>query len=333
MKITNLYNQIVKNNISTNLLLILIILYPISIVAGPALVEISILVTIIISFLVYKQKIIKYFISINYIKVFLFFYVTIIISSILSDNILISLKSSFFSIRFFLFSVIILIVIKNIKYFNKFFFLICLVFLLICIIDAYIQLIFGKNIFLFATSEKYVTGLFFEEKKLGRYLITFSPILVGLYLSLYKENIKSKLIKSFFFLNIIFLINFFKSKKVLIFFFIFTIFVTLLYAFKKSKKYILLIILPVLIFFGSYSMKISDFNQTVDNTIVQITENKSFSYPSAQHRAFVLTSYKLFKKYPITGIGPNNYRHKCKEIVVDNINNCSTHPHNVFFKF
>ena len=72
MKITNLYNQIVKNNISTNLLLILIILYPISIVAGPALVEISILVTIIISFLVYKQKIIKYFISINYIKVFLF---------------------------------------------------------------------------------------------------------------------------------------------------------------------------------------------------------------------------------------------------------------------
>ena len=44
------------------------------------------------------------------------------------------------------------------------------------------------------------------------------------------------------------------------------------------------------------------------------------------------TSYKLFVDKPILGIGPNNYRHECKKIKIKNRNNCSTHPHNIFFQ-
>ena len=46
----------------------------------------------------------------------------------------------------------------------------------------------------------------------------------------------------------------------------------------------------------------------------------------------MITSYKLFSNNPILGIGPNNYRNKCDEIILKNINNCSTHPHNIFFQ-
>ena len=44
------------------------------------------------------------------------------------------------------------------------------------------------------------------------------------------------------------------------------------------------------------------------------------------------TSYRLFKQNPILGIGPNNYRNKCKDILIKGVTNCSTHPHNIFFQ-
>ena len=43
--------------------------------------------------------------------------------------------------------------------------------------------------------------------------------------------------------------------------------------------------------------------------------------------------YSIFKKNPIIGVGPNNYRRECSTIKLNYIeNNCSTHPHNIFFQ-
>ena len=64
---------------------------------------------------------------------------------------------------------------------------------------------------------------------------------------------------------------------------------------------------------------------------------------SKQHQAFAITSIELFKKNPILGIGPNNFRRKCDEISSDfitekygfdasDIKNCSTHPHSILFQ-
>ena len=121
MKITILYNEFKKNKL-INILLILIFFYPISIVAGPALIEFTIFCSIICFFLSYKIEIIKEFYFKFKIKNLLIFYLIIIVSSLLSDNILTSLKSSFFSIRFFLFSIIIYTFIKKKIFITKFFF-------------------------------------------------------------------------------------------------------------------------------------------------------------------------------------------------------------------
>ena len=333
MLTTNILDNF-KNNKFYIILFLFFLFYPISLVFGPALIEITIFFSILtFSFLVLKKKLFLEDSIINTKFIFVFLFILIcILSSLLSDNTLHSLKSSFFLIRFFLYSLIIFILLKrpnNAKNFLKF----NIIFILICLIDAYIQLIFGKNIFLYDTSTDFVTGFFFEEKKLGRFLITLSPILVGMYLSLDSGNINTKVINSLLFCIIIYMITLFTSERVSMFYSGFTFMILILFSSRLSKKYLLFIIVPIFISISSYYLGISKFNYTVKDTINQITENKtSFSYPSAQHRSFMETSYKLFSDNPILGIGPNNYRNKCSEIILKNVNNCSTHPHNIFFQ-
>lgn len=333
MLTTNILDNFKKNKLY-GILFLFFLLYPASLVFGPALIETTIFISILaFLFLILKKKLhFKSYLSNTKLNFIFLFILICIFSSILSENILHSFKSSFFSIRFIIYSIIILFLLKlqknakNFLYFN-------IVFLFICLADAYIQLIFGVNIFLYNTSSNIVTGFFFEEKKLGRFLISLSPILVGIYLYLNNRSINSKLVNSFIFLNIIFFITLFTSERVSMFYACFTIMILILFSLSLSKKYIIFIILPIVIFFTSYSLGINKFQFTVIDSINQITDNKkSFSYPSKQHRSFMTTSYELFIDKPILGIGPNNYRYKCKEIKIENINNCSTHPHNIFFQ-
>ena len=75
------------------------------------------------------------------------------------------------------------------------------------------QLILGYNIFFYETGQNRVTGLFFEEKKLGRYLITISPILVGIYLLKVEREINYKFIIVFTFLIFVFLFVFLQLRE------------------------------------------------------------------------------------------------------------------------
>ena len=333
MLTTNILD-IFENNKLYFILFLFFLLYPISLVFGPALIEITIFFSILtFFFLLLKKKTFPEHDIINTKFIFILLFILIcILSSLLSDNILHSLKSSFFSIRFVLYSLIIFVLLKKPNYAKKFFYF-NIIFILICLIDAYVQLIFGKNIFLYDTSTDFVTGFFFDEKKLGRFLITLSPILVGMYLSLNSRNINSKVINSLLFCSIIYFITLFTSERVSMFYSGFTFIILILFSLKLSKKYILFITVPIFISILSYNLGINKFDITVKDTINQITENKtSFTYPSKQHRSYMITSYKLFSNNPILGIGPNNYRNKCDEIILKNINNCSTHPHNIFFQ-
>ncbi len=78
-----------------------IFLFPVSLIAGPAVMEIIMFLNIIL--FIFKFNEFKYFIDKNLIKIFLLIYFIIILSSLLSDFKLHSLKSSIFLIRFFIF--------------------------------------------------------------------------------------------------------------------------------------------------------------------------------------------------------------------------------------
>ena len=332
---TNFINEIKKNELSFNIIFILFLFYPFSLVFGPALIEITIFFSVFLfCFLIFKKKY-KIPIKLNNINfILLVLFITIcILSSLFSESIFHSLRSSVFSVRFLFYFFIIYTLLSYSKEISKIFLYFSIIFFTICLIDSYTQLISGKNILLYASSHNKITGFYFEEKKLGRFLITISPILVGLYMKFIKESLNLKLFKIFFFLNIVFIIVLFTSERVSMFYAGFTILIFIMYGYKISKKYLLLLLIPTLIFVVFYEFKIYKFHDQVNNTIKQITNNKSeFSYPSTQHRAFMHTSYELFKERPILGIGPNNYRFKCNEIKTTKIINCSTHPHNIFFQ-
>ena len=310
MIFTNLINEFKKNNLLFNFILCLFLLYPISIVVGPALIEITIFISTVIFFYYLVTK--KHNLSASFkdknIVIILLFIAICIVSSLNSENIFYSIKSSIFSIRFLLYFLIVFFLLKYSENIILLFFYFTSAFIFLCLVDSYMQLILGYNIFFYETGQNRVTGLFFEEKKLGRYLISLSPILIGLYLSLENKTMSYKLITSYIFSNIIFFIVLFTSERVSMFYASFTIIITIVYGFKISKKYLFFILIPFLILVLAYGLKINQFHLTVDNSLKQITDNNnSFSYPSKQHRAFIKTSYELFKENPLIGIGPNNY--------------------------
>ena len=98
MIFTNLINEFKKNNLLFNFLLSLFLLYPISIVVGPALIEITIFISTLIFFYYLVTKNITYqeVSKDKNIVIILLFIAICIVSSLTSENIFYSIKSFFF---------------------------------------------------------------------------------------------------------------------------------------------------------------------------------------------------------------------------------------------
>ena len=82
----------------------IIVLMPALLITGPFLSDLGVSIVAIL-FLINSKKndLLKYYNNI-YFKIFIIFWIILIISSLLSNNILISLKNSFFYFRFGIFS-------------------------------------------------------------------------------------------------------------------------------------------------------------------------------------------------------------------------------------
>ena len=152
----------------------IIILLPALLITGPFLSDLGVsIVAILFIINSFKNNLSEYFKNIFFIF-FLIFCISLITSSLLSNNILISLKNSFFYFRFG-------------------------VFFLSLIIDGYFQYFFGKNLFgLEMYREFRVSSFFGSELILGSYLCRFFPILFALFIFLDQQlKFKSKLLLSF----------------------------------------------------------------------------------------------------------------------------------------
>ena len=111
-----------NKNILVGLTSYLIFLLPLALLTGPALPDIFIsLVSIIFIYLSYLDKDYRYYNNFFF-KFFFVFYFYLIISSLLSENIIFSMKSSFFYFRFIIFSLAIWYLIENKKNFINIFF-------------------------------------------------------------------------------------------------------------------------------------------------------------------------------------------------------------------
>ena len=350
----NLIQLSKKNKLNINIIFFSILLLPISLFAGPAITEILIFFTYVAFIYTFiNEK--NFFIIKNFEIIIISFFFLIIVSSLLSDFKIISLKSSLLSIRFIILIYAIIFILNKIDYFFKFFFIICFGCLLLNILVGYLQffydafyqgdLFLNKNVWVADSDPKLkISGFFGNEKKLGSFLCRLFPITVDLYFLVSKVNNNKKIINILIFFIPLFILVFLTSERMSLIYCTLTFFFFCFYATKINKKNI--IVFPLLIILVTLILYFSDFNrfkQTIDNSYDQLFPRDKLIYFSDQHQFFALTSLELFKNNPILGIGPNNYRNNCHEYSSDfiaekyevknnNIQNCSTHPHNIFFQ-
>lgn len=346
---TNIYKKSDEfNNFSIadeyylNFLYTIVLLFPLFLLTGPFLPDL----TIVICSLSFIYFILKYNLS-NYLgnlffKIFIVFWIYIVFVSLISDNILFSLKSSFFYIRFIFFSLFVFFLLNNFKFFPKFFFYSLTITLLIVLIDSYFQFYFGKSLTGFDKPKLRLTGPFGDRQIVGSFIFRILPLYLSLYLYIFKK-INLKILIFIALLSILVLFSGERTAFFLLTFFIFGVYFLIN---KKLLKLITILIsyclISILIILNIPSLKERMLDQTFqafgikkyqktngEDNYFKDKPKRGFYIFSRAHEVHYSTAYKMFKENPIIGLGPNLFRKKCSdEKFFIEQSSCTTHPHN-----
>jgi O-antigen ligase len=324
---------------------LLTVLLPFFLITGPFLPDLAIsicgILFIINLFSNSLKSFHKYLLN-KFFIYFLLFWITIVISSLISSDILYSLKTSFFYIRFGIFTLSTWFLLENNKKLIVFFFYSLLICLSILIFDGFTQFILGKNVFGWPIIDTRVSSFFKDELLLGSYLSRLIPLCLAIFIYL-DQNKFRKINKLFFFIIFILAeVLIFLSGERASFFFInlSCLFIILLCKnYKKIRILILissLIIICLITFFDDrFKKRIID--QTLEQTGILKNENNStndmkiFYLFSKEHENHYKSAFLMFKENKFLGIGPKLFRKNCnkEEFLISN-ESCSTHPHNTY---
>jgi len=202
--------------------------------------------------------------------------------------------------------------------------------------------------------EHRISSFFNDEWILGSYLSRFYPILFGLFIYFYKNNLKiiPYYLDNIFFLAIILIfaevIIFLSGERTSFFYLNFGALILLiqLKSFKLFRILVLIIsfIIMILITYIAPDYKKRMIDTTagqISNTFEKEKNNYDFEILSSQHTVIYVSAYKMFLDHKIFGIGPKNFRERCKEkkyYIVDLKttdqlkSSCETHPHNNYLQ-
>jgi len=320
-----------SNIFSINLLIALIIPF---LVWGPFFPDLI----VSISSLFFLFYILKnndfYYLNNKLFLVFLLFCITSTISSLESDNISLSIKSSLFYFRIGVFSCFVWYLIdRNKKIINNFYYAIVICFSVL-VIDGYFQYFSGQNIFGLKIIGDRASSFFGDELIMGSYLSRLFPLMFALFL------IKRKHRYEIYFIAILFIlvdILIFMSGERSAFFFLnlSTIFIIILIKEYQKFRLITFIVAIFCIFILSlYSPHLT--NRMIKEPAKNMGLIKSSAQPvifTSVHDSLIRTSFNMFIDKPIMGHGPKMFREKCKDdkYAVGNWP-CSTHPHNFYIQ-
>ena len=273
----------------------------------------------------------------KYFLVFLAFWATCILSSLLSEDIILSLDSSFFFIRICVFAILISYLIKQDESILKYFYFFFLLTFSILIIDGYYQYFNKYNLLGFPVgTHDRVSSLFGDELILGSYLVRLTPLFIGLFII--REN-KSKIENYFFSLNLVLisvLIFLSGERAAMLFLFISSIFLLIfLSKYKKESFFIFLISFSIITSIIIKDSKL--YSRYIENPVESMSlfdEKKSaLVFFSPEHDSLIRTGWNMFLDKPILGQGPKMFRVKCRDpkIAIGSYS-CNTHPHNFYIQ-
>ena len=287
---------------------------------------------------------------------FLLFYFFLLFSSSLSSHLWISLKFSLPYIRFILLAFLIAYLLENNKLiFLRFFFLTCLIAILILFFDSILQFYNGKNIFGVASPvQGRIGSIFGDELILGSYALKISPMF---FISIFYLNIGDVLKKKIFFIAysmIFFIILISGDRAPLLLFFLYSL--LLFFLLKPYRKLFFVIGVLLTTFFimfltfnkssynriivqtineiglgeNNYTQKALGINK--DNNLKLYSENK-INFFSAIHENYFIVGIKIFNDHPIIGAGPKAYSQlsKSPQYALDHFSYIG-HPHNFYIQ-
>ena len=359
MKIV-IYNSIL-NSMLKKFSIYLIGLLPLSLVAGPFVAEVFLFILFLIAlyfFLRPKKKIINFFNN-KLINLFILFWLYIVCVSLFAIEPLISIKSSFFYLRFGIYTLAIVYLLSLNKDCIDILYTITKYTILFVVLDSLLQIISGKDIFGLEPNSidlMRVSGPFGDKFILGSFLQKILPIFIFFILKkyhlskrikildiaiiifsfaiIYRSGDRSALGLIILFSAIFFIINSELRKKMLTIL-IFFLVISTIFTLHNPKIFQRNFIDTMGQFKGKYyeSFLKKEFNET----------NFNFMIFSFHHQTHYTTAMRMFYDKPIYGHGVKMFRYKCKDFEFKpsaEIKNsfgqskfrygCSTHPHNTY---
>jgi O-antigen ligase len=289
---------------------------------------------------------------------FVIFYLIILTSLIFTNFKEISFLPSFFYFRYFLLTLSIFYLLKKYDFFLKIFCNSILLSILIVVIDSFIQLYFGYNLFgyektghigdLLGKNELiHITGFFDEEKKLGSYLVRFLPLVLGI---IYLYHKKVLPIVELSFIIAIGILVYYASERTALFLLLIIYFCYFFISNKKIYFITAFILISILLFSQESQLNTKYLNFTLQQTGLEKifsgnkkkNSNTRIRYYSEEHENLSYTGIEIFKKNYLFGAGIKSFYHECSKLVKDGFvdennkrNNklvCSTHPHNTYLQ-
>jgi len=337
-----------KNKIINNYFFVLFSVIPISIIIGPAVSLINILLIDLsfIFFILYTKEF--YFVKNKTFKFIVLLYLYLIFNSLISQDFLIGATRNFGFIRFIIFFTAFNYFFHTSKFFNKIFAIWTLTIFVLCL-DVYLESYTGKNILGYGQGTR-VFSFFKDEPIVGGYINAFYLIITGYFYFIFKDypkryKILFLIISILLFISIILSGERANAIKAFIGFFIFY-FLNKNFAFReKFISLILLIILLVQIYSSSYYLKLRYGGQTFDKFNSKEKIVKAFD--EFLYFRINKSGIEVFKKYPLFGAGNKNYRLK-NSCTINFLENegwhdgtnllgtnllCQTHPHQIYIEF
>ena len=329
-----MFNELIKlkkNNLNNFYSIIIISFFPLFLLFSSLLTNIFtiLLIFLFLSEIKLKPKnIIKDKILLLLI-LFWFFILISLFTSIYFEN---SILRSVGFLRFIFFSYALAYYIKldNFKYF-KIILLIWFSIFLITSIDLFIEYVFGHNLL---GNSSYMpgrlSGFLGDELKIGNYYLGFYFLILVFSIQFFKNQLLSFSIIIFFSLIAILIGERSNSIKIILGLFIFlTFYEKIITRYKIMFLGIIISCALILINFNT------DFKNRYKTQIYNPLKTEGiYNYiKRIPYGAHFSTAYEIFKQNPISGIGLKNFYFECgKDKYIDkefawNHSRCSTHPH------
>ncbi len=305
-------------------------------ISGPFLPDLLVTFgSIIFLYYLIKNKLFYKF-NVLPIKFFLAFCTLCIFSSIISENIFLSLKTSLFYIRFGIFVCLIWYLIDKDKSILNFFYFTLLISFSILSFDAYIQYFNQVNLIGLSPFENNrVSSFFGDELVLGSFLTRLFPLLFACFIARSKKSNFEIYYITILFIAVDVLIFITGERTAFILLNLSTIFIILLIKqFKKLRLFTFVVglIFCSIITFTDSQLKYRMILSPIKSMGLQNSSSEKYIF-SESHDSLIRTALKMFIDRPVLGHGPKMFRYKCDDPKFSvGQYSCSTHPHNTYIQ-